>query len=378
MEVVADSPMIQRRNVIARHRDKRLASTGKSLALVHTEIVDSTRCDEEIVKSDFQEIASYDWVAASVPTIGIPGNPKKLTPAEMPLIIQPDFIAFARTSETETTMDPYTFRLEALVQACMRTSPRMSFKGVDIICGVNNLRKIFDFARGKQKDPFRIDVEICSEVLMMTRWDEDSKNLAQTSLCRGYGRGFEEACTTQEEQDVKSTSHHRIFSYSLGGLSLLVQSEVDACDCRCFAQDSWEFRIRSSLPRVCPAVSAKATLPQTDLPHQMHLPDSSTLPLAVVDVGMKHSSECLVEIKSRDKKNTRMDDIMVQMWFSGLHRLYLGRHLRGTFVSTHAYQKDVTSDLAMWQRQNENEIAIFVGLLKHVKQTHDEMLGVQI
>lgn len=101
----------------------------------------------------------------------------------------------------------------------------------------------------------------------------------------------------------------------------------------------------------------------------MDLPDTSALPLAIVDIGTKHSSACLVEIKSRDKKNTRMDDIMVQMWLSGLHRLYLGRHLRGIFASTGAYQEDVTSDLAVWQSQNENEIATFVGLLKLIKQT---------
>lgn len=61
------------------HRPRASDSTKRTFEdlceKIHTfGVVDSTRCDEEIVKSDFQEIASYDWVAASVPTIGIPGS----------------------------------------------------------------------------------------------------------------------------------------------------------------------------------------------------------------------------------------------------------------------------------------------------------------
>lgn len=329
--------------------------------------------------TNLQEIASYDWLAATFQTIGVPGtmrlfsqvgfkltligNPRKLSPPEMPLTLRPDAIVFNKGSGGGTATDPYRFRLEAPLQACLQQHPLISFGHIDVICGLNNLRKLFDFASGKRGNAFRIDIETCGEVLIMTRWESDPKNLTQTSLCRGYGRGFEEACTTQGNLEVDSTSHHRVISYSLGRLNILLQHEVDACDCQCLEQDGKDNT--SPTPQHQAWNAAPARLP----PSMVDSSDSSAMPLVVVDHGTRHSSACLVEIKSRDKKNARKDDIMVQMWLSGCHRLFLGRHLRGRFVSTDVYQEDITSDIGNWQADHENEISDFVRLLELIRQT---------
>lgn len=72
-----------------------------------------------------------------------------------------------------------------------------------------------------------------------------------------------------------------------------------------------------------------------------------------MDVGKSHDSDCLIEIKSRDHKNLKLDDILVQMWLSGRRRLYLARHVRGRFDTNAVYKGDIDADLEKWRKQHE-------------------------
>jgi hypothetical protein len=67
----------------------------------------------------------------------------------MPLVLQPDAIALAKAPELANCPKLYKFRFEALAQACLKLRPAFSLRDIDILCGLNNLRKIFDFASGK-------------------------------------------------------------------------------------------------------------------------------------------------------------------------------------------------------------------------------------
>jgi hypothetical protein len=89
----------------------------------------------------------------------------------MPLVLQPDALAFANTSNVEASPKLYKFRLEPLAQECLRLYSAFVLQGIDILCGLDNLRKLFDFACGKQSKGFRIDMELCSTALMITRWE---------------------------------------------------------------------------------------------------------------------------------------------------------------------------------------------------------------
>lgn len=280
----------------------------------------------------------------------------------MPLVLQPDALTFANSSHDRSRPKLYKFRLEPLAQACLKLYPAFSLQGIDILCGLNNLRKIFDFARGKQSKGFRIDMESCSTTLMMTRWEPLQDNMSQTSLCRGYGRGFEASCTTQEGRLSKSSSHHRVISYSLGDLNLVVQFEADALDCRCSQKlerqiDYSDMPVTNRGPD-----SAVAGASQNDIQ------EDSAPPLDIVDVGTTHTCDCMIEIKSRDHKNESLDDIMIQMWLSGCRRLYLGRHIRRRFETDAVFEGNVESDLRIWQIQHEDEIACFITLLEQIRQ----------
>jgi hypothetical protein len=152
------------------------------------------------------------------------------------------------------------------------------------------------------------------------------------------------ACTSQEGRPAKSSSHHRVVSYSLGSLNLVVQFEADACDCRCQRVDE---KAQSA---------ALDSMPVRRQPSQGHLPDHLA------------SSDCMIEIKSRDHKNKNSDEIMVQMWLSGRRRLYLGRYIQGLLDTNAMYEGDIDPDVIIWQRQHEGEIACFTGLLEQIQQ----------
>lgn len=64
----------------------------------------------------------------------------------MPLVLQSDAVVSKQPPEDAHGPKLYTFRLEALAQVCLRNNSAFTLKGVDIICGLKNLRKVLDFA----------------------------------------------------------------------------------------------------------------------------------------------------------------------------------------------------------------------------------------
>jgi hypothetical protein len=280
----------------------------------------------------------------------------------MPLVLQPDALAFANTSNVEASPKLYKFRLEPLAQECLRLHSAFVLQGIDILCGLNNLRKLFDFACGKQSKGFRIDMELCSTALMITRWESLQETMSQNSLCRGYGGGFEASCTTQEGRLTKSSSRRRAISYSLSDLNLIVQFEVDAFHCLCSQRVDGKnlcsnTRVTDGEPVLAVAEASQSNFPEDFAPS-----------LDIVDIGMTHDNVCMIEIKSRDHKNKASDDIMVQMWLSGCRQLYLGRHIRGHFDTDAVYRGNIESDISIWQRQHGDEIVCFTALLRQIRQ----------
>lgn len=212
-----------------------------------------------------------------------------------------------------------------------------------------------------QKGSFRIDIELCNDTVLMTRWEPLQRSMSQTSLCHGYGKGFETACTTQEGRSFKSSGHHRIVSYSLGRLNILVQLEADACDCHCQLPETVIFQ--STVPS-----GSQDLISGREQASPCDLSSRSPSHLNIVNVGKSHDSDCLIEIKSRDHKNLKLDDILVQMWLSGRRRLYLGRHVLGRFDTNAVYEGDIDADLEKWRKQHEDTIARFTGLLEQIRR----------
>ncbi|KAK4551675.1 hypothetical protein LTR86_011006 [Recurvomyces mirabilis] len=317
---------------------------------------------DRISMTEFCELASYDWLRVAEPTIAVPGEPLAFSPPRFPIRLQPDAMVFAKASDKDTCVQPYKFRLEPLVQACWRSNPDFSLQNVDILSGLNNLRQILKFVSGTVKQPFRIDIQMVGKTMMMTRWERDPNSLTHTSLCRGYGRGFEKTCAKPETKDPESTSHHRIVRYALGDINVVVQYEADLRDCSCQPVEQDHSAVNS------PDVSSDSRSVQDQAQLQHQSADLSGLTLKVADIGSPHTRDCLLEIKSRDHKNNNTDDILAQMWLSGCHNLYLARHVRGRFDASGVQHKNVRGDLELWQDQHEQSIAALQSILHTIRK----------
>ncbi|KAM0714644.1 hypothetical protein Q7P37_009942 [Cladosporium fusiforme] len=226
--------------------------------------------------ADLQQIASDDWMVTKSPTIGVPGDPHKFRPPQMPLVLKPDAIAFAKAQESANCPKLYMFRLEALAQACLRLNPAFTLQGVDILCGLNNLRKIFEFVSKKRGKAFRIGAELSNGTVMMTRWEHLKESMSQTSRCRGYGVNLRWRALRRKEDWPSRPVITELFRADDGIVHSIAQL---------LARDS---------------TSAKRYRSQGDLSGR-----SPSL-LNIVDIGEKHGSNCLIEIKSRDHKNRNL------------------------------------------------------------------------
>ena len=147
--------------------------------------------------------------------------------------------------------------------------------------------------------------------------------------------------------------------FGVGDFSIVAQFEADLRDCTCqSAQES----------RGTPTVPSQALWAQAEA--RMQLQSASTLHVA--DIGVFHTRDCLLEVKSRDHKNNSTDDIMAQMWLSGCNNLYLARHVRGRFDISGVQHKNVREDLNLWRDRHQQNIAALHSILHTIRHAIQE------
>ncbi|KAK6387930.1 hypothetical protein LTR81_027258 [Elasticomyces elasticus] len=278
----------------------------------------------------------------------VPGTLPRLHVPHLPLNLLPDMVAFKDDSTDGKYTQVYRFRFEPLVLACTVNDPSFAVTDADIVSGVNNLRLLMDFAFETSNKSFRIDLEFRAQTLFMTRWESELSNLARTSRCRGYGRGFEEVSTVSKGVDPQQTSHHQVVSYNLGGLKTIVQYQADACNCQCgetWSDDAIDKAAKS--PDVMSTVSDDC--------------------LRVIKGGISHTSSCLVEIKSRESRNHDLHDILPQLWLSRQSIMMLGRHSGGHFTTIESH--DMDHQIGVWEECHGHLLESYTTLLAEIYRT---------
>nr|XP_023902231.1 uncharacterized protein LOC112014083 [Quercus suber]POE48323.1 hypothetical protein CFP56_78613 [Quercus suber] len=261
--------------------------------------------------------------------------------------------------EGQVDIVPYQFRFEPLFEAMVALGDDIASSDVRFVTGVNCLHRLLLFLSGKRNKKFRIDVEIIGKNVFLSRWEKDRATLARATFSSGNGKGFEQACTAKHNAERGISTFHRIVSYQLGGLSFLVQHEVDACGGNC-AKVAMEHD-------TVPEPESREEYPWSlNLEQRMKTDGPGTL--RVTKSGARHTSSCLVEIKSRAHNNTDLDDVLGQLWLSRSHNLLLGRHVKGEFPSDSVKEENMTVQIEQWQRDNDQAIAGLIKLLRKVQE----------
>ena len=114
-----------------------------------------------------------------------------------------------------------------MICAVSELHPEYAFKDLDIMTDRRPLRKLFGFVNGNEED-FEFGIEVIGKTVLMVRKEKKTREEIAPGTFQGYRLNFELAYMKLEAAAKGSTSHHRLVSYSFGGLKLLVRSAVDA------------------------------------------------------------------------------------------------------------------------------------------------------
>lgn len=299
------------------------------------------------------------------------------------------------------------------------------FESADVISNAGNLSKLFNLLRNRTWMANRYDVELRGDALLISRWNDDP----DLSRSFGCGAGFErETCRYDPSADPilqRSASHHRVVSYRFGGLQCVVQAEADAYHCECnhsftsqppnpkhkkqrsdpsplshaqrsanprrpFVHPRTRFRSCTSTaalqalalddPGDSPAFSAAAAAAAAAKPTPTSTATTTAMAAATVTttpsptlkihhLGGPIPARCLVEIKTQHATAPVYATPEAQLYFARRTQLYLAEHRRGRFApSPDLAVRDMTGELRVWERKEQDMLRRLAGLLREVRQ----------
>ena len=170
--------------------------------------------------SDFVVLASYNWLDEPEPTILVPGVPAIWSPPADTPALKPD-TGTRYIDQNADRMPNAPF--EPLIRAIQTHRPEFDFSKVDIVTDRRSLRQLYAFINGDGKS-FEFGVEAVGNTVVFTRTEPRTRETIAPGKFAGYRQSFEKAYTRLHSSAKGSTAHHRIVSYTFGGLRLLVRS----------------------------------------------------------------------------------------------------------------------------------------------------------
>ena len=178
---------------------------------------------DSIEISKVSVVASYNWLDEPQPTILVHGIPPIWSPPSDIPDLRPDTgTRYIDQNQDRMPDSP----LEPLMYAIQAHRPDFDFSAVDIITDRRSIRQLYGFING-DKMGFLFGIEVVGDAMIFTRHERRSRETIPTNKLVGYRESFEEAYTKLHPVAQGSTSHHRLITYTLGGLQFLVRSGTD-------------------------------------------------------------------------------------------------------------------------------------------------------
>ncbi|KAL3454378.1 hypothetical protein BJX65DRAFT_315648 [Aspergillus insuetus] len=309
--------------------------------MTETEIAEISRPDngEPLAStsiSHVKSLSSYSWIEAPTPTM-----PYLKIKKDSGLI----YIAHNAARHPESPLEP-------LFRALYIAHPSFNVRSVDLVTDRNNVRKLMSFVNpfwGQNKrEPFTIEVEVTKDTAVFCRSETVAYRIIGPKEARGYGHEFEKAYTIEIVDN--GASHHRIISYRLGGMKLLVRYETDGY-IRGPAQDAGE---ASSLPE-----------PQSTLPSKPSYAANDKSALMIRDEGQIVTLDSILEIKTcTETRLIPLAEVIPQMWVSQTPNLVCAYHDRGLFTCSDV--ENITEKIKVWEKAHHANIRKLITLIKNI------------
>jgi hypothetical protein len=306
----------------------------------------------------FELLCTYNWIIPSKFKTGleiyVPGGPPEWSPPVLPIKLEADK-GHQYVDQNAYHVPRYPF--EPIFWALDTMNSSVRFDDVDLVCNRNSLRKLLDLASGRKIHPFVMHLHMIQNTLLITRKEKNARAMIRGSGNSGYGHNFEEAFTRTNDELLNSTSHHRVVRYNMGGLNCVVRFEVDAY-----------------FDGVVEGISSDAFDHHIDIETVMGGLSISTGALApaiekkVVKRGTVLPSSKMAEVKTCGKSLKPMGQFIPQMWFGRTPHLLMGRHPAGNGVFNEVIHIHVGSKFEEWEKKNQKELMILVGILNQIKE----------
>lgn len=308
-------------------------------------------------------LSSYSWIETPNPTIAVPGSPPLWSPLKYPRRIPKDSgLIYINQNAARHPESP----LEPLFRALYNTEPSFNIDGVDLITDRNNIRKLLSFINPtlerKGLEPFTINVEVTSNnTAIFCRDGTKPHEFIKPNEFRGFGHEFEKAYTINQVSN--GAGHHRIITYQLGGLSLIVRYETDG-----YVDMGSKVKDPHSPSRNNPPKPGNSDL--SSMLDSLSLgpsPSSSSVDtnLTIKEDGNPVPNEATLEIKTRiAHKPIDIQEVIPQLWISQTPKLVRAYHRGGLFQRPDV--EDLTAEIRAWEDGHQGDLGRLVDVIKEI------------
>ena len=325
----------------------------------------------------FKEVASYDWVDETGPTILVPGlqlpgyflvrherltAPKGKPPAWTPLSVATKLKEDKGQFFRDVNAARYPAHpMEAAVQATLTAQADIDPGSVDLFACSSTLGNLLRFIRQTDQS-FRILVEVVGKTVFFVRRENSPRELIPD--VRGFGHTFPEAYTTWEADVKNSLSHQRISNYRFGELNLMVRSEADGYRKELAPQTPDASQMPKGLEDRGLEDRLASALSDNKIAESLPF---STVPLTVRSGGQRIPQAAVFDLKTRSFRKKGEDTLAAELprlWIAQIPHFILAYHQWGEFKDIRV--QDVRDDVKVWERNNEETLHRFGLLLRKI------------
>ncbi|TBU44042.1 hypothetical protein BD309DRAFT_959331 [Dichomitus squalens] len=345
------SPYRTRANVVSLPPDRSLMDGlhGEAIRTLSKPQVDPST-EIAVRPENVKYIGSYNWVEEASPTIIVPGSPAEWRDRPFPYRVPFD-TDFRFVDQNGYRMGQASCLLPLFravdVVAEENADTSLDWSSIDIITDRNGLRKLMRWlqysegAVGTGLKEFRIDLQLAGrKTVLMSRWEKRTRENADPPRS-GCGSNFEKESTRPATGCERSTGHHRIVQYDMGGLKMIVRCEVDACIPE---PSSVGTRTRATFPQSNPRATSSNVDDLTDMLSSLNVTRSTSTSatstitkstdITVIHAGVQRPQSSIVELTTRSVRT--IDDFdwteqYPQLLLAHVPHVFLAVHERGNF-----------------------------------------------
>lgn len=311
--------------------------------------------------SDFQCIASYNWLDKSEPTILVPGSPaiwslpaylRRLEPDKGEVFIDQNAARYS------------SFPMEMMFRAIYEMHPEIDLGDVDVVICRNTMGKLFDFVTVNSKS-FEIEVEMIGDKAVFVRKEKNTTEVIDGF--RGFGHTFPEEFTRWDSEVKGSSSHHRVAEFAFGNMKYLLRFESD-----CYLAEK-----AAGVKKAPPAQQRGGNAATADITALLGSSDtmrvgerlpSASRGLVVRKGGREIDQAAAVEIKTRAAHRILdLESVLPRLWISQTPNLITAYHKGGRFDNVRIL--DMRKDISTWEERNSGNLRKLNTLIRRIIDT---------